>query len=176
MSVLESGGAKTPSLVLLSLSLPCSQQSKGSCSGLSNELQSLAQGSRGRAMGCEGRPPELRRQPRVTFPCEGSCCVRTRPREILASSLALPLPHLLRNNPVHGGAQHPPTLLSQIPGTTLPSPQLQLGASRASYKDVLLLLITIDCQLDPHLCNLCPSAISGYLQATSFPCRAPGGH
>ena len=50
-----------------------------------------------------------------------------------------------------------------------------LAQSVWGYKDVPLLLITIDCQLDPHLCNLCPSAISGYLQATSFTCGAPGG-
>lgn len=78
-------------------------------------------------------------------------------------------PPSLRNGRGHGDTQY--TLLYQ----TWRRPPISPTSAQSvwGYKDVLLLLITIDCQLEPHLCNLCPSAISGYLQATSFTCGSP---
>lgn len=88
----------------------------------------------------------------------------------MVASLSRPTPPpSLRNSHGHGDTQYP--LLYQ----TWRRPPISPTSAQSvwGYKDVLLLLITIDCQLEPHLCNLCPSAISGYLQATSFTCRGP---
>lgn len=152
------------SLVLPSALFPALLHSNASCSGQG----SGGPGEQAWAMGCEEGPPELRRGPGVAFPW-----VWTRLREIVTSSPAPPLPPFLRDSPSQTDAQHPPPLPDTL---TPPFPPPNFNQSGWGYEDVLSLLITIDCQLDPHLCNLCPSAISGYLQATSFSCGAPGGH
>ena len=128
----------------------------------SQSLQRAAQSSVGR---CCGGPPEYTGDPRLLL--HGKVCgqgwgdgrVLSRPTP----------PPSLRNSHGHGDTQYP--LLYQ----TWRRPPISPTSAQSvwGYKDVLLLLITIDCQLEPHLCNLCPSAISGYLQATSFTCRGP---
>ena len=112
-----------------------------------------------------GGPPEYTGDPRLLL--HGKVCgqgwgdgrVLSRPTP----------PPSLRNSHGHGDTKYP--LLYQ----TWRRPPISPTSAQSvwGYKDVLLLLITIDCQLEPHLCNLCPSAISGYLQATSFTCRGP---
>ena len=113
-----------------------------------------------------GGSSRVHRGPQAASPWEAVCGQGWGGGRVLSRPTP---PPSLRNSHGHGDMQYP--LLYQ----TWRRPPISPTSAQSvwGYKDVLLLLITIDCQLEPHLCNLCPSAISGYLQATSFTCRGP---